>query len=67
MSRIYVTPAAGKTFRDPLNPSVQFPAEGDWREDLPAYHRLRRSGDATITAGPAAAPSEPAAPKTVKK
>lgn len=58
MPRIYVTPADGKKFRDPLAPAVQFPAEGDWREDSPAYRRLARTGDAIITDGPAAKPAK---------
>lgn len=59
MSRIYVTPAAGKKFRDPLNPSVQMPPEGDWREDSIAYRRLARSGDAIISDGPVDAAGKP--------
>lgn len=60
MAKIYCTPAAGKTFRDPCAPEVQFPPEGDWRDDKPAYRRLERTRDLIITDGPAAAAGKPA-------
>jgi hypothetical protein len=47
--RVYVTPRPGLSIRDPLNPAVRFPAEGDWREDATAYRRLEAKGDVTIS------------------
>lgn len=65
MARIYVTPRAGLSPRDPLQPDKRIPPEGDWREeaDVVAYQRLANAGDLTISDGPA--PSEPA-PKAKK-
>ena len=51
--RFFVTPKPGLSIRDPLNPAVRLPAEGDWREDSTAWRRLARTGDVVITAGPA--------------
>lgn len=58
MARIYVTPRAGISPRDPLQPDKRIPADGAWREDGVAYRRLERTGDVIITDGPAQA--EPA-------
>jgi hypothetical protein len=61
MSRIYITPRPGFVMRDPLNPAVQFAADGEWRTDSPAYRRLARVGDVVISDGPPApAPVKPA-------
>ena len=57
MARIYVTPRAGLTPRDPLQLDKRIPAEGDWREDSIAYRRLARTGDVTISDGPTSADS----------
>ncbi len=61
-NRIYVTPAKGLDVRDPTNPTVRLPAAGDWREDGSAWRRLARTGDVTISTGPAVA-----APKKAKE
>lgn len=57
MARIFVKPKAGSSPRDPMNPGVRIPEDGDWREDATAYRRLERTGDVTISNGPSVAQS----------
>jgi Protein of unknown function (DUF2635) len=48
--RIHVTPAAGRSVRDPSNPAAgHLPAEGRVAEDNSAWRRLESAGDVAIT------------------
>ena len=66
--RIFITPRKGLSIRDPLDPEVRLPEDGDWRDDSRAYRRLARAGDITISqTGPAKAKKPAAAKSTPKK